>query len=45
VDDATWTQGSSWASTTALNACTSYAAVNPGSLRRPSGRITEALIG
>jgi hypothetical protein len=37
VDDATWTRGRGWALATALYA-TFYAAVNPGSPRRPSGR-------
>ncbi|MGI5192178.1 aminoglycoside phosphotransferase family protein [Streptomyces sp. CA-288835] len=45
VDDATWTRGRGWALTTALNAYTSYAAVNPRVAAQTTRQITEALIG
>ncbi|MCX4459826.1 aminoglycoside phosphotransferase family protein [Streptomyces sp. NBC_01340] len=45
VDDATWTRGRGWALATALNAYTSYAAVNPRVAAQTTRQITEALIG
>ncbi|MGW7639201.1 aminoglycoside phosphotransferase family protein [Streptomyces decoyicus] len=45
VDDATWTRGRGWALTTALNAYTSYAAVNRRVAAQTTRQITEALIG
>jgi aminoglycoside phosphotransferase (APT) family kinase protein len=45
VDDATWTRGRGWALTTALNAYTCYAAVNPRVAAQTTRQITEALIG
>ncbi|MFE7189318.1 aminoglycoside phosphotransferase family protein [Kitasatospora sp. NPDC057541] len=45
VDDATWIRGRGWALATALNAYTSYAAVNPRVAAQTTRQITEALIG
>lgn len=45
VDDATWARGRGWALTTALNAYTSYAAINPRVAAQTARQITEALIG
>jgi aminoglycoside phosphotransferase (APT) family kinase protein len=45
VDDATWARGRGWALTTAMNAYTSYAAVNPRVAAQTTRQITEALIG
>lgn len=45
MDDATWTRGRGWALTTALNAYTSYAAVNRRVAAQTTQQITEALIG
>jgi len=45
VNDATWTRGRGWALTTALNAYTHYATVNPRVAAQTTRQITEALIG
>ncbi|WP_329587151.1 aminoglycoside phosphotransferase family protein [Streptomyces sp. NBC_01362] len=45
VDDATWARGRGWALATALNAYTSYAAVDPRVAAQTTRQIAEALIG
>jgi aminoglycoside phosphotransferase (APT) family kinase protein len=45
VDDATWMRGRGWALATALNAYTSYAAVNPRVAEQTTRQINQALIG
>jgi aminoglycoside phosphotransferase (APT) family kinase protein len=45
VDDATWMRGRGWALATALNAYTSYAAVNPRVAEQTTRQIKQALIG
>ena len=45
VDDATWARGRGWALPPALNAYTSYAAVDPRVPAQTTRQITEALTG